>query len=782
MAMDIVGPLPRSRSGNKYILVICDYATRYPEAIPLRAIDAETIAEELVKFFSRVGIPEEILTDQGSNFTSKLLAEVYRLLHIKPIRTSPYHPQTDGLVERFNQTLKAMLRKTAKEEGKDWDRLVPYLLFAYREVPQASTGFSPFELLYGRPVRELLDILRETWEASPKTDESVVSYILSIQEKLAKLSELVQQNLQRAQKDQKTWYDRHARNREFKSGDEVLVLLPTSTSKLLAEWQGPYSIIKPVGKVTYEVDMHDRRKQKRVFHVNMLKKWETPTDVAMFNDEVDPSDEIVLWRDATAKQQPVINSSLTPTQLQELHHTLQSFSDVLNSKPGRTTVAEHHIEVGDARPIRLPPYRLPHAYRETVLTELKDMEQTGIIERSSSNWAAPIVLVKKKDGSLRMCVDYRRLNAVSPSDAYPMPRVEDLIDRLGGARYITTLDLSRGYWQVPVDTKSRHLTAFTTPFGLFQFKVMPFGLHGAPATFQRMMDRLLWDVPEFAAAYLDDLIIHSTTWEEHLRHVRMIFEKLRSAGLTIKPKKCQLGMTKCVYLGHVVGGGRVSPEESKLQSVKNFPEPKAKKQVRAFLGLTGYYRKFIPNFTTIAAPLTDLTRKNAPNKTIWTPECSEAFQTLKGLLCSSPILKNPDFDRLFIVQTDASDRAIGAVLSQLSDEGSEHPVAYYSRKLPREERYSTVEKECLAIRLAVQAFKVYLLGKPFTVQTDHRSLEWLNRLKDTNARLTRWSLELQSYSFTVRHRAGRANANADGLSRAHDPNATTLSPEKDGGV
>ncbi len=179
----------------------------------------------------------------------------------------------------------------------------------------------------------------------------------------------------------------------------------------------------------------------------------------------------------------------------------------------------------------------------------------GIIERSSSNWAAP---VKKKDG---MCVDYRRLNAVSPSDAYPMPRVDDL----GGARYITTLDLSRGY------TKSRHLTAFTTPFGLFQFKVMPFGLHGAPATFQRMMDRLLWDVPEFAAAYLDDLIIHSTTWEEHLKHVRIIFEKLRSAGLTIKPKKCQFG-----------------PEESKLQSVKNFP---AKKQVRAFLGLTGYYRK-----------------------------------------------------------------------------------------------------------------------------------------------------------------------------------------------
>lgn len=199
IAMDIVGPLARSRSGKRYILVICDYATTYPEAIPLRSIDAEIIAEELVQFFSQVGIPQEILTDQGSNFTSKLLAEVYNLLKVSPIRTSPYHPQTDRLVERFNQTLKSMLRKTAKEEGKDWDRLLPYLLFAYREVPQASTGFSPFELLYGRPVQGPLDVLRETWEAKSKSDESIVSYVLFMQEKLAKLSELVQQNLKGAQ-------------------------------------------------------------------------------------------------------------------------------------------------------------------------------------------------------------------------------------------------------------------------------------------------------------------------------------------------------------------------------------------------------------------------------------------------------------------------------------------------------------------------------------------------------------------------------------------------------
>ena len=180
VAMDIVGPLPKSRSGNRYILVMCDYATRYPEAVPLKSIDAENIAEELVKIFSRVGLPREILTDQGSNFTSQLLREMYRMLHISPIRSSPYYPQTDGLVERFNQTLKAMIRRTAVSEGNDWDKLIPYLLFAYREVPQASTGFSPFELLYGRSVRGPLDVVRELWESSSRSTESVVSHILSI--------------------------------------------------------------------------------------------------------------------------------------------------------------------------------------------------------------------------------------------------------------------------------------------------------------------------------------------------------------------------------------------------------------------------------------------------------------------------------------------------------------------------------------------------------------------------------------------------------------------------
>ena len=269
---------------------------------------------------------------------------------------------------------------------------------------------------------------------------------------------------------------------------------------------------------------------------------------------------------------------LPPTveaQREELTDLVGEFSNVFQAYPGCTNVTEHSIDTGDAAPVRLPPYRLPHAYREQVQQELKNMLQHGIIEPSQSDWAAPMVLVKKKDGTLRVCIDYRRLNVVSRADAYPMPRVDDLVDQLGGAKYISTLDLTRGYWQVPVAQDAQHKTAFATPFGLYQFRRMPFGLQGAPATFQRMMDKLLDGWGHFANAYLDDLVVFSSPWPEHMQHH---IQRLQEAGLTVKPRKCQLGMTKCVYLGHIVGGGQVEVETAKVQAIREFGVPRTKKK------------------------------------------------------------------------------------------------------------------------------------------------------------------------------------------------------------
>ena len=427
-------------------------------------------------------------------------------------------------------------------------------------------------------------------------------------------------------------------------------------------------------------------------------------------EEEAEEEDIPEWRGGEVGESRM-GKQLTVAQLEQLQGLLHEFQDVMNSASGRTTMVEHNVRPTDSKPIRLAPYRLPHAYRELVRKEIDEMLAAGIIEPSRSEWSAPIILVNKKDSTLCMCVDYRRLNAASLSDAYPMPRIEDLIDGLGKAKFITTLDLSRGYWQVPMADGARHLTAFTTPFGLYQFRVMPFGLKGAPATFQRLMDTVLQGLQGFSAAYIDDLAIHSDSWDDHLRHVRAVLQRLREAGLTAKPKKCQFGMDQCVYLGYVVGNGVIQPERSKLQGVESFPTPSTKIQVQCFLGLTGYYRKFIPNYASLATPLTNLIRKCAPNKVVWTQACEEAFQRLKALLCANPVLRSPDLGKEFVLQTDASDFGVGAVLSQIDDTGSDHPVAYYSKKLlPREQRYSTIEKECLAIKLATQAFRVYLLG------------------------------------------------------------------------
>ena len=470
IAMDIVGPLPRSSSGQRYILVVCDYTTWYPEAIPLKSIDASHIAEQLVTLFSRYGVPEEILTDQGSNFTSQLLTEIYRMLHVYPIRTTPYHPQTDGLVERFNQTLKAMLKKAATDEGKDWDRVIPYLLFAYREVPQSSTGFSPFELLYGRSVRGPLDVLREGWETDKCDNESVISHLLTMRERFKKMSCMVQENLEAAQKVQKRWYDQNARQRQFEAGDQVLVLLPTSTNKLVAQWQGPYEVVKKIGKVNYLVHMYDRRKKKRIFHTNMLKQWYVPTETGYLVDiSVDShEDDIPTWKENDGEStQFQIADRLSNAEKAQLLDLLVEFKDIFQNKPGLTTMAEHRIYTGDTVPVRLPPYRIAHAYRSAVKEEIEQMLAEGIIEPSSSAYSSPIVLVPKKDQAPRLCVDYRKLNKCTQADAYPMPRIDDLIDRLGNSRYISTLDLTKGYWQVPVAVEDRPKTAFSSPFGLY---------------------------------------------------------------------------------------------------------------------------------------------------------------------------------------------------------------------------------------------------------------------------------------------------------------------------
>ena len=458
---------------------------------------------------------------------------------------------------------------------------------------------------------------------------------------------------------------------------------------------------------------------------------------------------------------------VTDDQRTQLYHLLLEFADVfaVNAADfGRTDIARHEIDTGDARPIRQPPRRTPPHFRQEAQEMLKKMLDSDVIKKSNSPWASPVVLIRKKNGSLRYCVDYRKLNAVTRKDAYPLPRIDDTLDTLGNAKWFSTLDLISGYWQVELSKEAQEKTAFSTPEGLFEFKVLPFGLSNAPATFQRLMDLVLSGLQWSAClVYMDDIIVYGNTFSAHLHNLAAVFARLRQAGLKLQSQKCFLLQKEVSYLGHVVSERGVSPDPLKTEKVASWPIPKSAQEVQQFLGLAGYYRRFIKHFAAIARPLHRLTEKN--HKFSWTKECQESFEKLRCLLTTSPTLAFPDFSHPFVLDTDASDFGLGGVLSQ-SINGEERPIAYASRALSKPERnYCTTRKELLAMVSMIKHFRPYLLGREFLLRTDHNCLIWLQRFKEPEGQLAHWLEVLQEYTFEVVHRRGTLHDNADALSR-----------------
>lgn len=444
-----------------------------------------------------------------------------------------------------------------------------------------------------------------------------------------------------------------------------------------------------------------------------------------------------------------------------LNEKFNSMGDVL----GITALVEHEI-ITDSTPIKQRYYPVSPVRQRMIEEEVRKMLELDVIEPSRSAWSSPVLLVPKKDGTTRFCVDYRKLNAVTKKDAYPLPYISSILDRLREARYLSSLDIKSAYWQVPISKASREKTAFTVPgLGLYHFKRMPFGLTNAPATFQRLIDTVLGaDLQNHVLVYLDDIIVISRDFETHLEVLHKVFDRLHAAGLTVGREKCGFCRPQLKYLGYVVDkyGLRVDPE--KVEAIMNVPTPKNSTQVRAFVGMASWYRRFVPDFATIVSPLTDLTKKNCTFR--WTQECEEAFVRIKQQLVVAPILTCPDFSRPFIMQTDASAYGLGAVLTQNFEDG-ERVIAFLSRSLTRQERaYTTTERECLAVIWAMEKLKQYLDGVHFTVITDHYSLLWLDRLKNPTGRLARWAVRMQGFDFTIVHRKGKEHVVPDFLSRS----------------
>ena len=836
-ATDIIGPLEVSERKNRYILTLIDYATRWVEATPLKNITADVIVEELMVMFSRIGIPTELLSDGGPQYTASLMEDALKLLGINHSLAAPYHPQTNGLCEKANDTVKQMLRKLSAERPKDWDRILPGVLFAYREVPQATTGFSPFEMVYGVKPRGPLSLLRDLWLKPDYDDfESKThhQYVLDLRQQIENNCEIASQKTREQQALSKHYFDKKAKERSLEAGDDVLLFLPTSENKLLAKWKGPYKVVNRVegSDVNYMVNVEGNIKK---YHINMLLHCpKRPERLNPYADKitltgksndtgnvclvVEEEKTTMLNKCATLKlneinctqhaacalhatdragavamvdhiddreeREGVIPSIVLPPFSQketyldvkvcdglskekrsEINDLLYEFRDIFSDVPSKTDCIEHEIHLSDKEPIQLKPYPLPLASEKIVANEVKNMLDADVIQESNSPYSSPIVLVKKKDGSTRFCIDFRKINKVTRGDAHPIPDQEALFSKLAKAKYFTKIDMTKGYWQIGIEANSRQYTAFQAGGKLYEFKRMAFGLKNAPATFNKMMQSLFGNI-EGSSYFFDDLTIFHEEWDSHIAALRVVFGIFRKNNLKGRPKKTEVGFTDVPLLGHHVGDGFLKPAEENVKKFLRICKPKNKKQVKSILGLVNYYGKFIPNVSTVLKPLQDLISRGAPERVIWTHDCEQALTSIQSSIFNDPKLLLCNINELFFVQTDASDVGIGGALLQKRD-GDLRPCLFISRTLNKHEKnYAIIEKEALAIVWSICKFARYLLcGPRFLLQTDHKPLEFIRTGALINRRIARWALILQTFNFDVEYLPGSDNNFADFLSR-----------------
>lgn len=460
---------------------------------------------------------------------------------------------------------------------------------------------------------------------------------------------------------------------------------------------------------------------------------------------------------------------LSADEREQLLKVIKGFELTSTGKLGRTHLIEHEIVLKEGATPRNPAmYKCSPYMQEAIRKEVERFKSLDAIEECYSEWTNPLVPVPKKNGKVRVCLDSRKINKLTVKDSYPMRNIQDIFRRLGKAKYFSVIDLKDAYFQIPLNEKSRNFTAFRTSEGVYRFKVLPFGVINAPFTMSRLMNKALgFDLEPRVFVYLDDIVIATETLEEHLRLLRIVGERLRQAGLTISLEKSRFCRKQVMYLGYLLNEHGVAIDSSRIQPVLDYARPKTQEDIRRLMGLAGFYQRFVKDYSRVTAPITDLLTKEN-KKFIWNNEAESAFRELKSILTSAPILGNPDFSKIFTIESDASDRAIGAALVQEQD-GATRVISYYSKKLNRtQRRYSAVEKECLGVLSAIQHFRHYIEGTKFRVVTDARSLLWLFNIgtESGNAKLMRWALRIQAYDFNLEYRKGKSNITADCLSRS----------------
>ncbi|GJT45587.1 putative reverse transcriptase domain-containing protein [Tanacetum coccineum] len=637
------------------------------------------------------GVPVLIISDRDGRFTSRFWQTLQKALGTRLDMSAAYHPQTDGQSERTIQILKDMLRACMIDFGGSWDVHLPLAKFSYNDSYHSSIRCAPFEALYGRKLQEMIDKVL-----------------------------LIKENLKATRDRQKSYDDNRRKPLEFEVREQVLLKV--------SPWKG--SGYQQKDRKPSQNDKTEHGMEKTVQNQGQRTRGSSTHYLVLQNTRIHAKRMSSFLAHVTTNE---VEDKSEKKRLEDIP-IVQDFPEDLPGLPPTRQVEFQINLVPGAAPVARAPYRLAPSEMKELSEQLKELSDKGFIRPSSSPWGAPVLFVKKKDGSFRMCIDYRELNKLTVKNRYPLLRIDDLFDQLQGSSVYLKIDLSSGYHQLRVREEDITKTPFRTRYGHYEFQVIPFGLTNAPAVFMDLMNR-------------------------HEEHLKLILELLKKEEFYAKFSKCEFWIPKVQFLGHVIDSKGIHVDPAKIESIKDWASPKSPTEIRQFLGLAGYYRRFIEGFSKIAKPMTKLTQKKV--KFEWGDKQEAAFQLLKQKLCSAPILALPEGSEDFIAYCDASKKGLGAVLMQ-----REKVIAYASRQLKiHEKNYTTHDLELGAVVFALKIWRHYLYGTKCTVFTDHKSLQHILNQKELNMRQRRWLELLSDYDCEIRYHPGKANVVADALSR-----------------
>lgn len=772
-------PMSKSKSQKSILIYVCG-VTKYVVLKILANKAAKTISQTLLEIWSTYGIPKILHFDQSSSNMSKLMEGLRQKLGVCSMPTSLHLHQGNGLAERTIRTVADKIKKFLLNEGH-WQKYIGLLQGFLNETISQATGFSPNKLLFGRELRSLCDVIYDSWTAK-QTDAGseelhpakVVDYLQQLQQKLKELASAAQTNVIKQQQKMKMFFDRYATYRELELGQKVLLLRPQSSHKMHAAWTGPFIVTQRLNDCEYEIDMDGN---KQVYHINLLRPWNEMNEfvgLIIENTDADPfQDEIIyptVEDDRSGQQYMHFGSHINDKQRTALKEVVKNFEDIFTTKTGCTSLMQHKIvlkshEVPNVKQV----YNTPIALQDELRAEIDSLLQNDFIEPCQSEYASGLFLIRKKNGGVRLVQNFKRINQVIADDRYPMKNAKQVLNKLAGKKYVSTFDVKNFFWAIPLLPESREILAFRCQLGQYTWKRTPQGLKSSPQVAQRLMDHILRGTHKFADGLQDDIIIFSDSFQEHIKHLAEILQRIKAAGLTLNPAKCQICREEIEVLGMQWKSGVLLPGTKKTEAILNMQIPDTKKKLQAFIGLVNWFREFIPKCSETLADLTDLLRKGVPSNIsqLWTQKHQKRFDQLKETLASKPVLKAADPTKPYILRVDASNVAIAGALLQKDTQNRENAIAYYSRKLlPHETHYSVIDLEALALVASVLHFENYIYGVKTYVYSDHLPIAYLSHLEtNPNPRLARWAIILNRFNLEISYMKGSMNCVADALSR-----------------